>query len=266
MTSGAPHLTVLIPARDEAARIGATLDRVRAWADEAGIDAEIVVVDDGSSDGTADVARGALRRSGRVVVLPENRGKGYAVRRGIEEARGRWVLMTDADLSAPIEEHARLAEAAREGDLDLAIGSRAVPGARVEVRQGALRRLAGRVFNAAVRLATGLGARDTQCGFKLLDRARLLPIVRTMRIDGFAFDVELLFLCDRFGLRVAEVPVVWRDDRASNVRLLTDPFRMLWDVARIRWNFRRGRYRPRADDTGDRDPDRDRDPAEPVRS
>jgi glycosyltransferase involved in cell wall biosynthesis len=236
---------VVVPAFDEESRLGATLARIADYLLATGIDGEIVVVDDGSSDGTSRVAEEALRgRRGRILRNAENRGKGHAFRRGFLESAGRWVLLTDADLSAPIEEHAKLAVAARDHDLDVAFGSRALPESRVEARQHVMRQSMGKSFNALVRAATRLPYRDTQCGFKLLHRERCRPVVEKMVVDGFAFDVELLFLCTRFGLRAREVPVVWRDARGSKVGLVGDPLRMLLDLARIRWRFRRGMYNP----------------------
>ncbi len=182
--------------------------------------------------------------AGRVLRQPQNLGKGAAVRRGVLEAVGRWVLITDADLSTPIEEHAKLAEAARDEDLDVAFGSRGLPGARVEIEQSALRRLMGRTFNRMLRSITGLRYNDTQCGFKLVDRQRTRPLFERMVVDHFAFDVELLFLCDRFGLRVKEIPVIWRDSDRSSVSILGSPPRMLFDLLRVRWRFRLGLYNP----------------------
>ncbi len=204
-------------------------------------------MDDGSKDATAQVAASHLKgRRGRVVGNRENRGKGYSVRRGVLEAAGRWVLLTDADLSTPIEEHGKLASAARDRDLDVVIGSRGLRDSQVEVRQNILRQALGRTFNRIIRAGTGLPFRDTQCGFKLFDRQRTRPLFERMRVDRFAFDVEFLFLCQRFRLKVEEVPVVWRNSKDSRVSLLRDPANMLLDVARIRWRFRRGLYNPDA--------------------
>jgi glycosyltransferase involved in cell wall biosynthesis len=245
---GRPYLSVVIAAYNEEQRLGDSLRRIGAYLRERGLDAEVLVVDDGSLDATQRIAREALREMrGRVVANAENRGKGYAVRRGALEASGRWVLFTDADLSTPIEEVEKLSAATRERDLDAAIGSRALPGSRVEERQSILRQSMGKTFNRVVRLATGLPFHDTQCGFKLLDRERLRPILQRMVVDGFAFDVELLYLCERFGLKVAEVPVVWRHAAGSKVGLVTDPVRMIADVARVLWRFRRGLYNPETD-------------------
>ena len=243
--AGRPYLTVVIPAYNEERRLPGTLARIAAYADKAGLTAEILVVDDGSADSTARIASEFLKgRRGRVVRNPGNRGKGFSVRRGVMEAEGRWVLLTDADLSAPIEEHAGLAEAARSYDVDVAIGSRALAGSRIEVRQNALRQTMGKTFNRVIRLMTGLPFHDTQCGFKLMDRDRVRPIFAKMVVDRFAFDVEFLYLCMRFGLKVREVPVVWRNAPGSKVSLVGDPVNMLMDVARVRWRFRRGLYHP----------------------
>lgn len=242
MTGERPYLSVVIPAYNEEARLAHSLPLIESYLSNQSFEAEILVVDDGSSDGTAALAAKLLRGSGgRVLRLPENRGKGYAVRQGVRQAAGRWVLFTDADLSAPIEEHAKLAAATRDRDLDLAMGSRAVVGSCVEGSK-AIRRLMRSSFNRIIKLLTGLPFHDTQCGFKLLDRERTLPLFERMVVDGFAFDVELLFLCNRFGMRVEEVPIVWRNDPRSKVGLLVDPVRMLFDVLRVRWRFRRGAY------------------------
>jgi dolichyl-phosphate beta-glucosyltransferase len=245
MTAGRPHLTVVIPAFNEEPRLGASLGPIQDYLSRSGIDGEILVVDDGSTDQTARIASEFLRgRRGRVLRNPENRGKGYSVRRGVLEAAGRFVLVSDADSSTPIEEHAKLAGAIRDFDLDVAIGSRALRESRIEVRQHPVRESMGRGFNRIIRAATGLAFHDTQCGFKLVDRERCRPIFERMVVDGFAFDVEFLFLCVRFGLRVREVPVIWRNAPGSKVRIVSDPFRMLADVLRVRWRFRRGLYNP----------------------
>jgi glycosyltransferase involved in cell wall biosynthesis len=245
--AGRPYLSIVIPAYNEELRLEPTLVRIDEYIKAAKIQAEILVVDDGSTDETRRIAEHFLAgRRGRVISYSENRGKGHAVRRGVQEATGSWVLMTDADLSAPIEEYQKLADAVRDGDLDVAFGSRALAGSRIEVRQNPLRELMGKTFNRIIRLATGLPHHDTQCGFKLMDRKRVEPLFETMIVDRFAFDVELLYLCRRFKLGVREVPVAWRNDAKSHVSLLLDPIRMLVDLFRIRWRFRRGGYSPSA--------------------
>jgi dolichyl-phosphate beta-glucosyltransferase len=240
-----PYLSIVIPAYNEEERLVASLGMMASYLDAAGIDAEILVVDDGSKDATAVLAAKALSgRSGRVIRNGENRGKGYSVRHGVLEARGRFVLLTDADLSTPIDDHARLAAVIRDRDLDVVIGSRALPESDVQVRQGWLRQTMGRSFNTFIRAATGLPFRDTQCGFKLMDRERVRPLFEKMVVNRFAFDVELLFLCERFGLSVVDVPVTWRNAGGSKVSILGDPLNMIVDVLRVRWRFRRGLYNP----------------------
>lgn len=243
--TGRPHLSVVIPAYNEEERLDANLPRIDDYLRERELDAEIVVVDDGSSDATARIAGSFLSgRRGRVLPTPDNRGKGHAVRSGVLAAAGRWILITDADLSTPIEEHAKLAAIVRDRDLDGAIGSRGLPDSQVEVHQVFPRELMGKTFNRLVRVLTGLPYHDTQCGFKLLDRERTRPLFERMVVDRFAYDVELLFLSTRFGLQVEEVPVIWRNDPRTTVSPLTDAPRMLLDVIRVRWRFRRGLYNP----------------------
>lgn len=244
-THGRPFLSIVIPAYDEGERLEASLAKIASYLDATRLDAEILVIDDGSKDKTAELAEKALLgRRGRVVRIGENRGKGYALRRGVFEAKGRFVLLTDADLSTPIEEHAKLAALIRDRDLDVVIGSRALAGSDVQVRQSWLRQTMGRTFNVLIRAMTGLPFRDTQCGFKLMDRERVRPLFEKMVVDRFAFDVELLFLCNRFGLSAADVPVIWRNAPGSKVSLVGDPLNMLVDVLRLRWRFRRGLYNP----------------------
>jgi dolichyl-phosphate beta-glucosyltransferase len=203
---------------------------------------EIVLVDDGSTDGTAQAAQ-AVGGRGLVVLRNEgNRGKGYAVRRGMRAARGERRLMSDADLSTPIEELGRL-EACLENGHDVAIGSRALPGARIEVRQPWYRENMGRLFNVFVRVLAVPGLRDTQCGFKLFSARAAEAIFTAARLDGFSFDVEALFIARRLGYRIAEVPVVWRNDAATRVGLLGG-FQAFPDLLRIRLNDWRGYYEP----------------------
>lgn len=247
--AGRTYLSIVIPSYNEEQRLGATLETIQAFIEQKDLHAEILVVDDGSADGTFRLAEGFLRgRPGRVIRNGRNRGKGYSVRHGVLQATGRWVLITDADLSTPIEEYDSLAAVVRNRDLDVAIGSRGLPDSRVEIPQHGLREFMGKTFNRIIRVMTGLTYRDTQCGFKLLDRERCLPLFQRMQVDRFAFDVEFLFLCQRYGLTVAEVPVTWRNDEASTVSLLADPLNMLTDVARVRWRFRKGLYDPTRDE------------------
>jgi len=245
MPGGRPHLTVVVPSFNEEQRLPVTLRAILDYLDQANLPAEVLVIDDGSTDGTRRVAASLLGRDrGRVLRHEENRGKGFSFRKGFAAAQGRWVLLSDADLSTPIAEYARLAEVARQSDLDLVIGSRGMRDSRIELAQGRLRQTMGRTFNRILRTLTALPFRDTQCGFKLMDHERLKPIVDRMIVDGFAFDVELLYVATRFGLRAAEVPVTWRNSPGSRVGIATAPPQMLLDVLRVLWRFRRGGYNP----------------------
>jgi dolichyl-phosphate beta-glucosyltransferase len=234
-----PSLSVVIPAYNEALRLPATLARVTGHLERAKRAFEVVVVDDGSSDGTAEVAR-AAGAAVRVLRHEPNRGKGYAVRRGMLAATGERRLMTDADLSTPIEELARL-EAEVDRGVDVAIGSRAVAGARIEVHQPAYREAMGRLFNVLVQALLLPGLADTQCGFKLFTAAAAAAAFGASRLDGFSFDVEALYVARRRGLRIAEVPVVWRNDAATRVGLGGGGAAFA-DLLRIRWLALRGAY------------------------
>jgi dolichyl-phosphate beta-glucosyltransferase len=236
-----PELSVVIPAYNEALRLPRTLERVGAFL--AGSSHEIVVVDDGSSDGTAELARAAGGAALNVVRNERNRGKGYSVRRGMLLARGAVRLMTDADLSTPIEELPRLLARAREG-YDVVIGSRALPEAQIEVRQSRYRENAGRAFNLLVRGLLLPDLHDTQCGFKLFSGSAATAVFEAARLDGFSFDVEALVIARRLGHRIAEVPVTWRNDAATRVGAFHGLLAFL-DLARIRWNASTGRYNPK---------------------
>jgi len=237
-----PRLSIVVPAYNEELRLPRTLRRLREWSQAAGESPELVVVDDGSTDATAEVARAEAGESLVLLRHDKNRGKGAAVRRGMLAATGRRRLMTDADLSTPIEELPRL-ERELDGGADVAIGSRAVAGARIEVRQPIARESMGRLFNALVQLILLPGLQDTQCGFKLFTDAAAVIAFSAGRLDGFSFDVEALYVATRRGLRVAEVPVVWRNDTATRVSLAggAAAFR---DLFRIRTLALRGAYDP----------------------
>jgi dolichyl-phosphate beta-glucosyltransferase len=234
---------VVIPAYNEALRLPSTLGRVRKHLAERGVAHEIVVVDDGSTDATAEVAR-AAGDVVRVLRHQPNRGKGYAARRGMLAATGERRLMTDADLSTPIEELAGL-EAALDRGYDVAIGSRAIAGARIEVRQPAYREAMGRLFNVLVQALLLPGLSDTQCGFKLFTAGAAEAAFSPCRLDGFSFDVEALYAARRRGLRIAEVPVVWRNDAATRVSLGGGGAAFV-DLLSIRLRALRGAYRPGA--------------------
>lgn len=244
MNSQELYLSIVIPAFNEEHRLPTTLERVVAYLRSKPDQAEIVVVDDGSTDATARVVRdyGQKYPGLRLVSNGRNRGKGFSVRHGMLEARGHIALFSDADLSTPIEEADKLLAAVREQGYDAAIGSRAVDRNLIEVHQSAIRERAGIFFNRAVRWIMGIDFFDTQCGFKAFRREPSRIIFEQQRIERFGFDPEILFLAKRNGLRVAEVPVRWSHDSATKVNVLADGVRMFFELLLIRWNAIRGFY------------------------
>lgn len=238
-------LSIVIPAYNEERRLPLTLERLREFIARHDFQfAEIVVVDDGSHDGTARVVREAASHDDRIRLVenPGNRGKGYAVRHGMQEARGEWVLMTDADLSAPIDEFDRLAARVEAENAHGAIGSRALDRSLIGVRQPAFREFSGKVFNFLMRMITGLPYRDTQCGFKLFSRAVAECVTKWQLLDGFGFDVEILFIARKHGFTILEVPVRWDNAEGTKVSLWNGVAAFL-DPLRVRWNDLRGLYR-----------------------
>ena len=230
-----PLVSIVVPAYNEQARIGLTLIRTIEYLRARFPSHELIVVDDGSSDETCrvvtEVAAGDERI--RLLVQPQNRGKGAAVRRGMLEARGAHVLFMDADLATPIEELETLLLHAHDG-YDVVIGSRGLAESDIRQRQPRMRELMGRVFNVIVRTALLGGIHDTQCGFKLFSRAAARDLFGRQTIDGFAFDVEVLLLAKQRGLRVREVPVVWYHAPNSKVSPVADSARMFGDLVRLR--------------------------------
>jgi dolichyl-phosphate beta-glucosyltransferase len=236
-----PYLSVVIPAYNEQNRLPPTLVRVTEFLKEWGRPHEILVVDDGSRDETVARARDVGGPSVTVVSNETNRGKGYSVRRGMLLARGERRLMTDADLSTPIEEVRRLITRMDEG-YDVVIASRAVAGANIEIHQPWYRENMGRIFNLFVRTVTGLDLKDTQCGFKLFSARAAEESFGACRLDGFSFDVESLYIANRRGYKIAELPVTWRNDEATRVGVFRDSSRMFMDLLRIRWYDASGLY------------------------
>jgi len=245
MTSPAPELSIIIPSFNEESRLPATLERIAAYLSDYGRDAEVLVVDDGSTDATAAVAETFRSRipALRVVSNGVNRGKGYSVRHGMQEARGRIALFTDADLSAPIEEAGKLIDALATHDI--AIGSRAMDRSLITVHESLFREFAGIIFNKIVRIILWLPFVDTQCGFKAFLRERCGIIFEQQTIERFGFDPELLYLARHHGLRTVEIPVRWGHSHATKVSMLHDSIQMFVDVFIIRWNSLRGRYHRR---------------------
>lgn len=235
--------SIIIPAYNESKRIVPTLNRVLSYIAEQGWDAELIVVNDGSRDDTAKVVSGYVEHNPIVRLLenPGNRGKGYSVRNGMLNARGKILLFSDADLSSPIEEAPKLFEAIEQG-ADVVIGSRWLRSELQTARQPLHRQLFGRIFNVVLRIFLGLNFKDTQCGFKAFTRRSAQFIFPLQRIERWGFDPELLFLAKKQGLRIAEVPVRWAHDEGGRINPLRDGMRMFLEVLKIRWNSWAGRY------------------------
>ena len=233
-------LSIVIPAYNEEARLPATLDAVLEFVRGAHFEfCEVVVVDDGSRDGTAAIAE--CRSGVRLLRNPGNRGKGYTVRHGMLEAKGEWILYTDADLSAPITELSKLCSAAERERADVAIGSRALDRSLVGVHQSAFREISGRLFNLFMRAVTGLPFRDTQCGFKLFRAPAAREIFSRQKLDGFSFDVEDLAIARVLGYRAIEVPVVWNNVEGTKVSMFSGVQSFI-DLIGIRWRAISGKY------------------------
>jgi dolichyl-phosphate beta-glucosyltransferase len=244
-------LSIVVPVYNEERRLPALLEQLHVHADATLASArlrllEVIVADDGSGDATPSILAESEHLPGRLraLRLPTHRGKGAAVRAGVLAALGDRVLMTDVDLSTPLEEVAKLS-AELDSGVDLAMGSRSLPGSRVDVHQPAHRELAGKTFNVLFRLSTGLPWKDTQCGFKLFRIETARELFGLQRIDGFAFDAELCVNAHRLGLRVAEVPVRWVNNTDTRVTLFGSSLQMALDLARVAW-----RSRPRSRPSG----------------
>ncbi len=237
------YLSLVIPCFNERRRILSTLQRLRQHL-VGGLyqDAEVIVVDDGSTDGTADLLRSLQGWDQLTLLFNEtNRGKGYSVRRGVLAARGRYIFFTDADLPYDLEALGRFLAVLQEG-YDLAIGARDLPGSRFSVPRSPLRRLASNVFTWIVRNYAVPGIPDTQCGFKGFRRGVARDLFQRGRINGYAFDVELVFLARRRGYRIARLPVVLVHNDNSKIRVVRDSAQMLFDLFRIQFYARRGMY------------------------
>ena len=231
--------SIVVPVYNEARRLPILFAALSAEADlharSAGLQlVEVIAVDDGSTDETPELVE--TRADGddrlRLIRLERNRGKGAAVRRGVLDSTATYVLVTDVDLSTPLSDLGALVAALREGN-DLALGSRALASSNVAVRQRLHREVMGKSFNALLRLATGLPYRDTQCGFKLFRLETTRVLFEVQQIDGFAFDAELCLNARRLGLRVAEVPVTWLDNRDTKVKLVRSSSQMVCDLVRL---------------------------------
>jgi glycosyltransferase involved in cell wall biosynthesis len=239
-----PRYSIVVPAYNERARIGKTLDQILDHIRQASWNAEIVIVDDGSRDETFEIVSGFASANPllRVIQNPGNQGKGYSVRNGMLNARGEILLFTDADLSSPIAEAAKLFSALENG-ADVAIGSRWLDPSLQFQRQPLKRRIMSRTFNLYLRGLLGFSYRDTQCGFKAFTRRAAHLIFPRQRVTRWGFDAEILYLAHRAGLKVAEIPVAWGHDERSTIHPWRDGLLMGRDALKIRWNGWTGKYK-----------------------
>jgi len=235
--------SIVIPAYNEGTRLGPTLEKVLAFVRRQGWDAEVIVVNDGSRDNTAEMVRRFAEANPFVRLLenPGNQGKGYSVRHGMLKARGEVVVFSDADLSSPIEEMPKLLAALANG-ADIAIGSRWLRAELQTQRQSVHRQIFGRIFNLLLRLILGLKFADTQCGFKAFTRQAAQTILPLQRIERWGFDPEILFLARKFGFRVEEVPVLWGHSGQTRIHPVLDGARMFQEMLHIRWYDLTGKY------------------------
>ena len=239
-------LSIVIPAYNEEARIGVSLHGILKYLAANRPDAELLVVDDGSGDKTVETAERIFKEFPAIktsaIRYDENRGKGFAVKTGLEASGGEIALFTDADLSTPIEELPKLVAPIEAGDFDLTFGSRALDRSLIGERQPWRREQGGKVFNLFVQRLTGLPFWDTQCGFKAFHMPKFRPLLDVMQIERFGFDVEFLYVAYHAGLRLKEIPVRWNNDERTKVSIFRDSFRMFNEVREIRRNARRGVY------------------------
>jgi dolichyl-phosphate beta-glucosyltransferase len=241
-----PEVSMVIPAYDEAARIGGPLEQVFDYLETRSVRSEVIVVDDGSGDRTAEAAESvfAAHRSidSKVITYQPNRGKGYAVREGLKAARADIALFSDADLSTPIEETEKLVEPIRRGEFDITFGSRALDRSLIGTHQPWRREQGGKVMNLIIRTMSGLPFADTQCGFKAFNMVKFRRLLDVMTINRFGFDVEFLFVAKYHGLRLKEIPVRWNNVEGSKVNVFRDTRRMISELSLIRRNSRNGTY------------------------
>ena len=233
-------LSIVIPAFNEEKRILPTIHMIDEYLRKAALEFEIIVVADGCSDNTTDVVLTASEKIKNLKLLmnEKNRGKGFSVRKGVLDARGALILISDADLSTPIEELEKFLPWIKKG-YDIVIGSRALSGSDLIERQPWYRELMGRIFNLFVKILLFRGIEDTQCGFKLLNANAAKTIFGASTINGFAFDVEILLLGQKLGFSIKEVPVRWLNSPNSKINITSDPLRMFLDLIRIKYHVLR---------------------------
>ena len=241
-----PKYSIIVPAFEEQERIGASISKILSFIDREGLDAELIVVDDGSGDRTKEAAESEFPAfpdiPAKVIRYETNRGKGFAVKTGLQAASAEIALFSDADLSTPIEEMAKLTDPIVNGEYDVTFGSRALDRSLIGTHQPWRREQGGKVFNLVVRTLTGMPFWDTQCGFKAFNMAKFRPLLELMQIDRFGFDVEFLYVAHLHGLRLQEIPVRWYNDERSKVSVVRDSLRMFKEVTEIRRNAKRGIY------------------------
>ena len=241
-----PEISLVIPAYDEAARLSGPLDRIFDYLATGNTKAEVILVDDGSTDRTSETAKSVFARypeiDSQVIRYEPNRGKGFAVRTGLKACHAEIALFSDADLSTPIEEMPKLVDPIRNGEYDLTFGSRALDRSLIGTHQPWRREQGGKVMNLIIRTMSRLPFVDTQCGFKAFNMAKFRPLLDVMTIDRFGFDVEFLFVAKYHGLRLREIPVRWDNVEGSKVSVFRDTKRMLGELSQIRKNARGGVY------------------------
>lgn len=241
-----PELSIVVPAYEEEERLGDSIRKILTYVGDSGISAELIIVDDGSRDRTAEVAEQVCAEfegaATKVLRYEVNRGKGFAIKTGLLAASADIALFSDADLSTPIEEMHKLIGPIAAGEYEVTFGSRALDRSLIVTHQPWRREQGGKVFNLVVRLMTGMPFWDTQCGFKAFNLEKFRPLLDVMKIDRFGFDVEFLYVAQLHGLRLREIPVRWNNDERSKVSVIRDSIRMFDEVRQIRKNAHNGVY------------------------
>ena len=241
-----PDVSIVVPAFEEEGRLGDSIQQILDYTGSEKIDAELIIVDDGSGDRTAAVAEQAIAKfpdaQAKVIRYEKNRGKGFAVRTGLLAATSDFALFSDADLSTPIDEMQKLLDPIVSGEFDVTFGSRALDRSLIGTHQPWRREQGGKVMNLVIRTFSGLPFADTQCGFKAFNMAKFRPLLDKMTIDRFGFDVEFLFVASYNGLRLCEIPIRWNNVEGSKVSVIRDTRRMFSELSQIRRNAKSGQY------------------------
>lgn len=230
------ELSIVVPAYNEEKRILNCIKEVTSYFDKKGVPYELVIVNDGSTDNTKKIVEQFAKKNSKVIDAgyEKNRGKGFAVKTGVLKAKGEKILFSDADLSTPIKDFEKLDSWYKKG-FDVCVGSRRLSGSKISVKQPLHRRIIGKVFITMVQMLSSLDLKDTQCGFKLFNSRKAKKIFSEQKIDGFSFDVEVLYLAKKKGYSIKEVPVEWNDsEKYSKVNPIKESFKMLSDLIKIR--------------------------------